>query len=89
MRTTRQATTTRLARRGPLVVTVVAPDGKVQRAVRCRNRDEAIEVVETEAADAPLWTLFLLTREERGRVAPVGRWAIGHQGLVRTPYRRK
>lgn len=88
MKATRQATTRKRTSSRPLVVTVVAPDGKVKRVVRCTSRDDAMEVVEAEAADAPVWSIFLLTREERGSVTPLARWAIGPHGLSRTRYRR-
>jgi hypothetical protein len=70
-----------------MLVTVVSPSGTVEKSVRCRDRAQCLEVIETEAEDAPLWTMLLITKEERGRVRPVARWAIGPEGLVRTPYR--
>lgn len=85
--TRESATVPRTAAR-PLVVTVVDPDGSVKRLVRCKDRSQCLQVIEQEAETAPTWTLLLLTHEERGRVTPLARWAVGPYGLARTPYQR-
>lgn len=73
---------------GRLTVTVINPKGDITRAVRCRGGGQALEVVTREAHRSPVWTLMLVTRQHRGKVQPVARWAVGPKGLVRTPYRR-
>ena len=89
MRTTRPEATRRVTTLHSFIVSVIGPGGDVAKVVRCKNREDAMEVIEAEAADAPVWTMLLLSQVRRGRMRRVARWAVGPHGLARTPYRGK